>query len=104
MRAYKLSVSNEMGFEMDAQYFKSLSKAKKQFKQLLNAKLKDEDIATDEEDMFWTYSSKKDLDIYHSKEVRKEICIPFWHSYHTDCGTEHDVTREFIRLENIEIN
>lgn len=103
MKAYKLSILNDHGFEIESVYFKSLNQAKKQFNYALKQKLRSEDIAIDEEKIFWTYSNKDDVDLYYSKKVRKEVCVPFRRIYYTDCGLETDIVRIFIRLENITI-
>lgn len=104
MRAYIVETTNGMGFEIDTRYFSSLSKAKKVFKSIVKEKLKSEEIATDEEEVFMTHGSKKYNEMkFQDKRIRKEICIPFWYCSSTEDGTEYDITREFIVLKNIEI-
>lgn len=100
---YKLSVMNDMGIEKEVYYFKTLNKAKKNFKKLVTQMIKSEDSATDQEEVIWTHSNKDDLDMYYSKQVRKEVGIPFHYDYETDCGTEYNIMVLFVRLENVEV-
>lgn len=95
MKIYKLSVTGEFGFEQEAYYYRTLSKAKKAFRKKLRQLLKNRNTV---EKIYWTKGGNKKENSSDKKTLRKGVIVPF-------CGSENeDIVHEEIQLENIKLD
>jgi hypothetical protein len=102
MEIYKVSELDYMGFEKDTKYFQFRESANEHFYKKLEELKKEVPLA-----------SKNDLDgeepiIFHElKPFRKNFVrsatLMYWESFHTECGTEHDIYQMALEITKHEL-
>lgn len=94
MKIYKLSVTGEFGFEQEAYYYRSLSKAKKEFRKKLHQLLKNKSTV---EKVYWTKGGNKKENSSNKNTLRKGVIVPY--------GPQNeDIVHEELQLENIRLD
>lgn len=92
MLIYKVSLLDHMGFEEETNYYERLETAKKHFCKRLD-ELKKEIPLADKSDLEGKEPIRINETKPHQKEFVRSATLMYWESYHTDCGTEHDINQ-----------
>jgi hypothetical protein len=91
MLIYKVSVLDYMGFERETNYYQHLEIANVDFYKKLD-ELKSDIPLADKDDL----DGEEPIKIHelkpHQKDFVRSATLMYWESYHTDCGTEHDIS------------
>lgn len=103
MEAFRLSISDMMGFPIEEKFYLSKEKALEKFEEKLEEYRKSEDLASDEDAKEGNLSDKAiSIKEEHGNTVKSAmICLWYKCSYEYE---EYETTVNHLELEKIEIN
>ncbi|OPA77454.1 hypothetical protein BVG16_13435 [Paenibacillus selenitireducens] len=104
MKIYKVSEISQWGHDGSVKYFRNPIAAEKDFHRRVKEGITSKDLPTrDNMDGSPPWKVRCDQKFRFKEKIKLQATIHFWDSYHTDCGTEYDISNYDIQIEEIEV-